>query len=406
MSSMTPRSSPLRERLEACAAGRGPAAPPAGTDRPGAATGGRTAAPEVEYVAWGPDDDPAAVCEVVATLGEVEAEYAALRRAAGIVDAPQRGTIVVEGGERRDFLNRLLTNRLDDLVPGSARASFWLSRAGRIEADLLLVETGDRILVDVDRRLAAATVASLDHFLFADDVSLADASERWHRLAVHGPAAGPLVAAAAGGAGVPEPGGAASVAIGGVDVVAVRRDMVGAPGLELFVPVDGAGAVLDALLAAEAGEDRRVRPVGWYALNTARIEAGTPLFLVDFGPASLPHETGVLASRVSFEKGCYLGQEIVARMENLGRPKQVLRGLRPRSDRLPVAGEPVYERGPDGPGDPAGVVTSSALSPMLGAAPVAFAMVRAAVADAGTTVLVGAEGELVEAEVGDLAVWP
>ena len=99
-----------------------------------------------------------------------------------------------------------------------------------------------------------------------------------------------------------------------------------------------------------------------HAFNVARIEAGSPLFLVDFGRQALPHETGLLARRVNFKKGCYLGQEVVARMESLGKPKQRLVALRMQQDRLPVSGAEVHEAR-DG-GEAVGRVTSSAPAPM------------------------------------------
>jgi folate-binding protein YgfZ len=164
----------------------------------------------------------------------------------------------------------------------------------------------------------------------------------------------------------------------------------------VFVPASGLGRVWDALVSqhdATAGGRRRARPAGWHAYNIARIEAGTPLHHVDFGTESLPHESGVIGERVSFRKGCYLGQEVVARMESLGKPKQRLVGLRIAEDALPVAGSPVFELGADGaPGNPVGSITSSTLSPMLGASSVAFAMVRTAHAEPGTVLGVPAEG--------------
>jgi folate-binding protein YgfZ len=395
------RESPLRGRHEA-----GSPAPRRAADaahRPGAATGVRVEPPRVRWVPWGPG--PESAVEIVAAFGDPEAEYAAIRGGAGLIDAAQRGTLLVTGADRRGFLDRMLTQDLKDLVPWTARESFWLTRQGRIEADLLLVETGDRILADLDVHAAASCAAGLGGYIFGEDVSVADATGSFHRLAIHGPGAIDLCARAAGGAPI-EIGDlrARSCDIAGASVVVARRDQAGVPGLELFVPREAALGAWDALLDAAAAPDvRRARPAGWFAYNTARIEGGTPLFNVDFGPGNLPHETGVLERRVSFRKGCYLGQEIVARMQNLGRPKQMLVGLRPAADVLPVAGAPVYAGAGGAAGEQVGVVTSSTISPMLGASPVAFAMVRAAAAEPGAAVMVGAEGSVVEAAVAGLA---
>jgi folate-binding protein YgfZ len=369
--------------------------------------------PEVEYVPYGPPEaGQRPACELVATFGDLEPEYAAIRRGAGVFDSPHRGTLLITGADRRDFLNRMVTQELKDLEAGAVKPTFWLNRKGRIEADLLLIELGDRMFVDVDVHRVEHTAATLSEFVFTEDVAIADVTGSFHHIAVHGPLAGAAMRAAGPRDLDLEAPGAAVVGVGGVEVVVARRDQTGETGLELIAPYDKAAIVWDGLMGAAdtVGEGgRRVRPVGWYALNIARIEAGTPLFNIDFGPASLPHETGVLHDRVSFTKGCYLGQEIVARTENLGRAKQVLVGLRPTRDLLPVAGEAVFALGDaqqPKAGPQIGVVTSSTPSPMLGSVPIAFAMLRSSHAEPGTTVLVIAEGELAEAAVGGLRFLP
>ena len=397
--------SPLRKRHETYPQRRRPD-PDAVAHRPGAARGAQTEAPQVEYVPWGPaEPDGRPRCTLVAGYGDLESEYAAIRQGAGLFDAAHRGTILVTGDDRRDFLDRMVTQKLGDLQAGVVREAFWLNRKGRINADLLLVELGDRLLVDVDVHCAEPTASSLGEFVFTEDVSIADVTGQFHHLSLHGPAAQAAVGAAAGKDLGLDHLSAAVLDIDGVEVVAARRDQTGEPGLELIVPYDGTEAVWDAIL--RAGETigkggRRVRPVGWYALNIARVEAGTPLFNIDFGPSNLPHETGLLAARVSFTKGCYLGQEIVARTEHLGRPKQIVVALRPARDLLPEAGALIYAAhgaDRDDPGPSIGVVTSSTLSPMLGATPIALAMLASSHAEEGTSVRVEAEGELTEATV-------
>lgn len=395
---------PLRNRHDAWAAAEAARTPDAdqAAARPGAATGRRASA-AVDWIPWGAGGDGAGACEVPASFGAIEAEYAAFRRGAALIDAPQRGTLRITGAERVAFLGRMLTQELRGLDAGCCRPAFWLSRQGRIAADLLLVETGSAMLVDLDRHDAAATVASISGYLFAEDVAIEDVSADRHRIAIHGPLAEGVLGTASG---TPDlalaPGAAVTLAIAGAEVVAARRDLCGTPGIDLFLERDAAPAIWDALLATDeafAGR-RRVRPAGWFAFNVARIEGGSPLFHVDFGPTNLPHETGVLHDRVSFTKGCYLGQEIVARMESLGRPKQVLVGLLVEGERLPSAGDVIVPAGETG-GTPIGVVTSSAPAPMLGARPVAFAMVKSAHAKPGTRLGMSAEGSMTEAVVAE-----
>jgi folate-binding protein YgfZ len=378
--------------------------------RPGAARGERVASSGVEWLTYGPADAAGLVqCEVVATFGEVEAEYAAIRRGAGLFDGAHRGTIRITGTERVAFLNRMLTQQLEHLDAGIAAESFWLNRKGRIEADLLLSGREEELIVDVDVHQAASTVASLDDYVFAEDIEITDVSGAFHHLTVHGPQALAVLAAASRMEALAiDPMRCTTLVIAGVETLVTRRDPVGEVSLDLAVPLDHAETVWEALLATDAtiGDGkRRVRPIGWHAFNIARIEAGTPLFNIDYGTNNLPHETGILHDRVDFTKGCYLGQEVVARMESLGRPKQILVGLKVVDERLPVAGAQVFDRTDGGMGDQIGVVTSSTPSPMLGAQPIAFAMVKSAKAKDGTTVLVNAEGGQAEAVVGPLRMY-
>ena len=352
-------------------------------------------------------------------------EYAAMRRAgtgAAIIDQPQRGTIEVRGTDRIPFLNRMITQELKGFEPFQARRAFWLNRKGRIDADLRLIELGDRLLLDLDVFAVERTVSTLGAFIIADDVELIDRTEEMHRLALHGQGAAALLAAeSVPVAGPPvtalAPGQVAVVRVGGAggeegaEVVVDRQDSTGEPGYELLVPAAAVRDVYLRLARPDTGpeelENAALRPrdpdaerkavrAGWHAYNVARIEAGWPIYMLDFGPDSLPHETGVLHDRVSFKKGCYLGQEVVARMESLGKPKQRLVGLRidapPTGPDAAAAAAAAVLAGADPTSEVVGAVTSAAVSPMLGSAPIAFAMVKYKHSSPGTTLHLLVEG--------------
>lgn len=363
-------------------------------DAAGDAARARSGADGAERMSWG------GVCEVPARFDSVEVEYAAIRREAALVDFPQRGTLEVTGAERIPYLQRMLTQDLKPLQsgPGAVR-SFWLNRKGRIDADMLVVETGERLLIELDAAVAPSVASALMQFVFSEDVQVIDATDRWARFEIHGPGSIALLESSGVGA---DPS---------LGIVHARRDMCGVPGIACAVPRDradeawsrllaaggSAGAATGAAAASAAPGRQRARPCGWLAFNIARIEGGSPLFMVDFGTASLPHETSLIESRVSFTKGCYLGQEVVARMQSLGKPKQVIVAFKASRDALPSGGAQVFTRRDDGGiGDEVGVVTSSALSPMLGAAPIGLATLRMAHAAPGTVLVADAEGELVE----------
>ena len=368
------------------------------------------------FVPFGPagDDESApAAIELVETFDEYHAEYAAIRKSVGIFDQPQRGLVEVTGKDRAEFLHRMITHDTRTLEPGQARRAFLLSKQGRIIADMIVLQGSDKMLIDLDRFQASAIVQELDKYLFSEDVKLQDKSDAFHHIALHGPNGLKLISHLAGAA-LPElePMRHVVVMIDGAQCTLYRRDDAGSPGLHLIVPVQEALKVFTRMAQAVGGLVPEVghanenmvqgaikgRGIGWLAYNTARIEAGTPLYNIDFGPDSLPGETGQLEDAVSFTKGCYLGQEIVARMKHLGHPKRIIVKLRMEDDRLPIAGSQVYEV--DAPGGTViGGISSSTLSPMIGSIAIALASMKWARRTAGTEVLVPAEGGYVKAVV-------
>lgn len=374
--------------------------------------------------------------DVVATYGEIEAEYAAIRKGAALMECPQRGLVRIIGSERRDFLNRMVTNDIKALTDGASIRAFWLNRKGRIDADLHVTEIADALWLEVDQSVAPHVVNSLSSFVFSEDVAVEDVTDEFHRIALYGPASSPLLSTLITFAGARALTGpedlhqnrSAHACIGGVTVILQRRDHLHVPGYEILTPVNSAISVHETILEAGLASQCGMRAIGWHAFNIARIESGRPFFLIDFGPDSLPHETGVLREAVSFTKGCYLGQEIVARMEHLGRPTKMLAGLRMTSKTLessskmpsgpsiplqptPISGAQIFD--PSDPlGEVIGVVTSSTLSPMLGHTAIAFAMMKANKTVPGTRLIVNADaggGVAVRAEAivaPQLQFWP
>lgn len=381
--------------------------------------------------AYGPGvGDGQSPVEVVASFGGLELEYAGIRRGCVVLDAPQRAVLEVTGSERIEFLNRMVTQNLAGITAGQTRRSFWLNRKGRIDADLRAWHFADRTLLDVDVHAAARTVAGLSGYIITEDVGIRDITMGVHRLAVHGPGALAILGRVVGqGAGAAEVAGLSSdrcvlAQILGTPVVLAREDQTGEIGIEIVMPADKAVEIYNAILSAgvEQGSGGvRVRASGWHAFNIARIEAGVPIYNIDFGPDSLPAETGVFADRVSVTKGCYLGQEIVARMHARGQVRQRLVGIKLARDfplparregaegqvatpRQPETGSHVFDAEGEG-GEPIGAVTSSAISPMLSQMPVCFAMVKGALASEGKEVMVAAEGGMVRGEIQGLKFW-
>jgi folate-binding protein YgfZ len=380
---------------------------------------------DAEWLGWG--ETP-----IVAHFAEPQAEYAAIRKAAGLMYRPERGVIHAHGKDALAFLNNLLTNGLihpetkAGLPSGHGCYNFLLNLKGRIVADLRVLrpEASDDLILEVDRSSAEMLVDAIDRFRFTEKVKLADASSGSVVLNLHGPEALSVLSEAADAPftfeETPDPFPATAdlpcgvVRLAGVEATVFRDDMCGVPGIGLIVPEDHAVAVWEDLTVRFGGTtdgrpygNRRLRPVGWAMFNACRVEAGRPILGVDFaasqpsrpgpkrddGPepkgGTLPAETGPLFDLgVSVTSGCYLGQEVVARMHARRVVAKQIVGLRMDGESLPAAGSPVEVDGKQ-----VGAVTSSTISPTLSNACLALATIKRPHFEPGTKVTLVAEAD-------------
>ncbi len=344
--------------------------------------------------------------EIVSTFGEPQAEYSAIRKACGLLDVPQHGVLELTGRDRLPFLNNLLTNHTWDKITKTGLASghgvyaYWLNAKGRIVADMNVLEVGDgRTLLVMDARMVAPVRASFDKYLFVEQVKMTDRVGTLHEIALLGPKARELLDQISGQPiGDLPPLGSAVTRLFDIDVVVYRDDLTGIPGYCLIFDVAAAPTIWTNLTSrfgasAEIGK-RTLRPVGWASFNATRIEAGRPIFDIDFGNSAdpeksvLPAETGQFDRAVSVTKGCYLGQEIVARMHARQQVAKQLVGLQLDDDSLPMAGAPLM----DDQQNQVGMVTSSTISPVLSNAAICLGYVKRPLFTEGTVLQVPAEG--------------
>jgi folate-binding protein YgfZ len=342
--------------------------------------------------------------EVPLHYSEPAEEYRALRGGAGLVDRSSGGRLEIAGADRVRFLNAYVTCDVKALAPGAGAYGFATSPQGRILTDFSLLAFEDRLWLELPAGQARPLADHLRKFIIADRVEIRELAEMVP-LALAGPGAQAALRAAvtqksalraavtqesALGAAVNQesalgatplplsgaPGADATlpaapytharIAVAGVELTVQRTPRLGEPGFILWVPADAVSAVSAALLALPG-----VVPVGYEALEMVRVEAGVPRFGRDFGggggggggsapgPLSFPQETGV-EEAVSYTKGCYLGQEVVARIHYRGGVQKGLRGLVfPGS--APPPGTPLLFEGRE-----AGVATSVVASPALG----------------------------------------
>jgi folate-binding protein YgfZ len=346
---------------------------------------------------------PYAELEIVSTFGEPQAEYAAVRKAAGMIDLPQRGIIELTGPDRLAFLNNLLTNQTWDkqagsgLLPGQGVYAFLLvAKTGKILVDLNVLELTDRTLLELDARFVPTVADVLEKYRFAEKVTISPRLNEFHEIAVHGSGSMRVLAEALDQrVELETPMSSMESRLYGSNVYIWRDDPCGVAGLHLILTTSDAAAVWMQLLTrfgvGEVGK-RPLRPIGWAAFNSARIEAGRALFGIDFDDSVLPAETGklALARAVSFTKGCYPGQEVVARMHARQQLARQIVGIRMENDALPIAGAQVLDRD----GAVVGGITSSTPSPLLGNVAICLAMVKRPYFATGTTLTVPAEGKL------------
>lgn len=345
--------------------------------------------------------------EVVHAYDAPQAEYAALHKSCGLMDRPFRGVLAVGGQDRHSFLNNFLTNQTwskeskSGMSPGQGVYAFLLNVKGRIVADMNVLETGDEVLLETDLRLIRLIRASLEKFVFTERVTFDDRSSAWCELGLYGPGALAILHEAGSVVRELPPLGIQRLHVAGAEGWVFRDDVCGKPGYHLLLPRELLAGVWERLSAPYRAQTnkRAVRPVGWAMFNACRIEAGRPLFGIDFSDQSLPAETGVFERAVSVTKGCYLGQEIVARMYARGQVARRVVGLRVDDDALPAAGAEVMDESGQ---NAIGVVTSSTLSPVLGNAALALATLKRGYFEPGTRVRVPAEGAHRLARVTDL----
>jgi folate-binding protein YgfZ len=301
--------------------------------------------------------------EIVADYGDVSAEYRALRESAGVLDFGFRGRICLTGTDRIRFLHGQITNDIKKLQVGAGCYAALTTSKGKMESDLNVFNLPDELLLDFEPGLTGKISQRLEKFIVADDVQIVDAAPHYGLLSVQGPGAVDVVRSVGLLENVPAQEYSIAKVVDGtlgeIYVASLRR--ISGPGFDIFVPGQSLGAVADKLIAAAKGAGGRV--CGWRAFEMARIESGIPRFGVDMDETHLPMECIALRA-VSFNKGCYIGQEVLNRIHAMGHVAKELRGLRLADElkTLPNKGDKLFRDGKE-----TGYITSAIKSPSLNA---------------------------------------
>ena len=304
-----------------------------------------------------------------AHFGDAAREYTAAREASALLDRSAFGRLRVTGADALDLLNRLSTNKLIDLQPGHGAGTVLTTNKGRILDLLVVANFGEELLVITSPGTQDRVIEWIDLYTFGEDITVEDVTQSASLLSVVGPQAADALGETVAGL---EPFDSTDVELGGRPLKVVRTDALGVPGYDVVAPAEHAASVwLD--LA-----DRGAVPIGELAAEAVRVEQGVPRYGREMGEDYNPLEAGLLPF-ISFDKGCYIGQEVVVRLNTYRKVQKRLMGIAldgdsPESDALVEA-----------EGAQVGFLTSVVDSPALGR-PLALAYVRRAHAEAGVAV--------------------
>ena len=326
--------------------------------------------------------------------GDPILEYQAVRSGAGLVDFSFRGMLQLTGGERLRWLNGQITNDVTALKRGEGCLAAALTAKGHLLAELAVYGLEDAVWIDLDRHRLEAVQSAFDRHIIADDVQVTDMSARFAHLMVAGPAATHALTAALGQEMADlAPWHHREGRLGEVPVRVGASRWLQSSGLRRTDSDGGGGEAWRHIL--RHGSAAGLRPVGTTALEWLRVEAGWPWFGVDYDENSLLMES-LTPNHVSLAKGCYVGQEVVIRVEHQGHLNKRLCGLRVTGETVPAPGTPIIL------GDrTVGRVTSAVRSPALGST-IALGHLRRECWQPGTALCVGAGPDALPAETAAL----
>lgn len=331
------------------------------------------------------------------SYGDALREYAAVREGGcGVLDLSSRGRILVSGTEAVSFLNGLITNDMKTLAERSWMPAALPNVQGRLIASVRVIRLQDKatdkkvsanFLIDSEAATHASVLKNLERFTLAGDFHVTDVTSQTALISVQGSKCQEIVRSVLGDDAAAVQGNEVCVIN---DVTAMRASHSGEVGFDLLVDADHAIGLWESMQAEGA------KPVGYEALEILRIEAGLPRYGVDMDETNVVTETG-LDDAVSYTKGCYVGQEIIARIKYRGHVAKKLSGLLLAEETRADAGAVIKATD----GKDIGRITSVTYSPHLGRA-IALGYLKYDYLASGTRVRINAGDKEIEAQVTEL----
>jgi folate-binding protein YgfZ len=294
--------------------------------------------------------DPAATD--VEHYGDPAGEAVALRAGAGRFLLGRVSLVELSGPDRAEWLQGLITNDVKKLPVGRGCYAVHLSVKGRMVSDMRVFARPEALLLEVPVKTREILVTQLDRYLIREQVEIIDLLDSWTGIGIHGPKAPEVLQVLVPEVQLPE----VNLAIvggtfAGADVLIARVDETGESGYNVYMPLAAAAAFWDAIPAS-------IRPVGRMALDMLRVAAGIPWFGDDMDDSVIPVEAGLEASAIDYQKGCYVGQEVIARLQAQGHVNRRLCQLRLEGNAVPRRGDKIRTGARE-----VGAITSAVLDP-------------------------------------------
>ena len=337
--------------------------------------------------------------DMPAHYGEWTVEYQAVRQTVGLSDLSHRGKIRVTGDDRVKWLQGLISNDILPLQAGQGRYSSFLTHKGKMLGYFRVYTMADSLWVEDVGEVGEATFLALKKFLlYGIKAKMENCAESWGLLLVSGPKACATVSAAFGvEMSDLKPVSAVAAQIGGHASFVLRTEETGETDLEVLLPVEALSTAWERLM--EAGATYGIKAIGGQAREALRIEAGLPKAGPDLNEEIVPPEANLEGKAFSLSKGCYPGQEVVARMDTYGNVRRHLVGLVLKGTIIPPKGAKLFS------GDrEVGWISSATYSP-LAKAPIAFGFLLRDFSKLETALSIDLEGKKIEATVTALPLY-
>ena len=288
--------------------------------------------------------------------GDPVEEHRAVRRNVGLIDQSFRGKLSLRGKDRIEFLQGMVTNDVQRLTPGQGCYAAITTNKAKMLSDCRIYCLPEALFLDFEPEVVEKIHQHLDRYIIASDVSMTNLTETWGALSLFGPKAPDILKRALGLTDLP------TIECASIEtpfesghLLIARNDITGEAGYDLEMPADSLSSVFETLTKAE------VPLIGQAAFNSLRIEAGVPRYGIDMDESHFPMEAGITQRAISETKGCYIGQETIARAMAQGRMNRYLVGLEIKGDAVPSKGQRIKKDDKT-----LGSITSGTQSPSLG----------------------------------------